>query len=127
MAWEEARGRDFDEAVVLNERGEVVSATMANIFWASDGVVHTPALSTGALVGTTRGSVIRLGEEMSVPIIEGVHNQAQLAGADEIFLTSAEVGVVIVTMFDFRRYTVAAASLALRLREAFRQQMLQEE
>src|SRR5688572_20301059 len=33
LAWEEAQARDFDEALMLNERGEIVSATMANIFW----------------------------------------------------------------------------------------------
>lgn len=124
MAWEEARARDFDEAVMMNERGEVVSATMANIFWISDGLIHTPALITGALDGTTRRCVIGLAEEMSVPIIEGVYTQAQLGAADEIFLTSTGLEAVIVTMFDFRRYTVAAASLALRLREAFRQRRL---
>src|SRR5215211_1060960 len=37
LSKEEARSRDFDEAVVLNERGEIVSATTANIFWASNG------------------------------------------------------------------------------------------
>jgi len=46
LSWEEAHARDFDEAVRLNERGEVVSATMANIFWVKDGAVHTPAPST---------------------------------------------------------------------------------
>ncbi len=46
LAWEEARGRDFDEALMLNERGEVVSATLANLFWVRDGTLHTPQLST---------------------------------------------------------------------------------
>ncbi len=32
LSWEEAQARDFDEAVMLNERGEIVSATMANHF-----------------------------------------------------------------------------------------------
>src|SRR6185503_20024036 len=40
LAWEEAQSRDFDEAVVLNERGEIVSATTANLFWAKNGTLH---------------------------------------------------------------------------------------
>jgi branched-subunit amino acid aminotransferase/4-amino-4-deoxychorismate lyase len=87
LAWEEARGRDFDESLVLNERGEVASATMANVFWVKQGTLHTPALAT----------------------------------ADEIFLTSSGLGVSLVTTFDFHRYTVPVGSVALRLREAFRQ------
>jgi branched-subunit amino acid aminotransferase/4-amino-4-deoxychorismate lyase len=121
LCWEEARARDFDEAVTLNERGEVVSATMANIFWVIDGTIHTPALSTGTLAGTTRARIIALASELSIPHVEGVYELSQLSDADEIFLTSAGLGVAIVTTFDFHRYTVPMGSVVLRLREAFRQ------
>lgn len=118
---EEARVRDFDEAVMLNERGEVVGATVANIFWATNGTLHTPALSTGALNGTTRACVLDLSARLSIPLVEGVYDLSDLGDADEIFLTSAGQGVAFVTTFDFHRYTVPAGSVALRLREAFRQ------
>ena len=121
LAREEARARDFDESVRLNERGEIVSATMANIFWISDGTIHTPSLATGALAGITRAHVITLAAELSIPIVEGIYEIAQLADADEIFLTSAGLGVGIVTTFDFHHYTVPVGNVALRLNEAFRQ------
>lgn len=121
LSWEEARSRDFDEGLVLNERGEVSSAALANVFWVRHGTVHTPALATGALAGTTRARVIELAEEMAVPLVEGVSDIHALAEADEIFLTSAGLGVALVTTFDFHRYTVPVGSVALRLREAFRQ------
>lgn len=121
VSWEEARARDFDEAVVLNERGDVVSATLANVFWVRHGTVHTPALATGALAGTTRARLIELTEELAVPLVEGVSDLHALAEAEEIFLTSAGLGVALVTTFDFHHYTVPVGSVALRLREAFRQ------
>jgi 4-amino-4-deoxychorismate lyase len=121
LGWEEARARDFDEAVVMNERGEVAAATMANIFWVKHGTVHTPALATGALAGTTRARVIELAEELAVPVVEGVHALHDLADAEEIFLTSSGLGVALVTAFDFHRYAVPVGSPALRLREALRQ------
>ncbi|MFL6210247.1 MAG: aminotransferase class IV [Pyrinomonadaceae bacterium] len=125
LAWEEARARDFDEAVCLNERGEIVSATQANIFWVTKGTAHTPALSTGALAGTTRACVLALASELALPVVEGVYDLAHLGDADEIFLTSARHGVGLATTYDFHRYTVPAGSVALRLREALRQLMLQ--
>lgn len=125
LAWEEARARDFNEAVMLNERGEVVSATMANIFWVKAGQLHTPQLSTGALAGTTRACVLNLAAELGVPVVEGVNDLAQLGDADEIFLTSAGLGLAVVTTFDFHYYTVPVGSVALRLHEAFRQLTLQ--
>ncbi|HKP73652.1 MAG TPA: aminotransferase class IV [Pyrinomonadaceae bacterium] len=121
IAWEEAHARDFHEAVVLNERSEIVSATMANVFWVTRGTLHTPALATGALAGTTRARVVALAEELAFPFVEGTYDLSDLSDADEIFLTSATHGVGIVTTYDFHRYTIPVGSVALRLREAFRQ------
>jgi len=120
LSWEEAQGRDFDEAVMLNERGEIVSATMANIFWVKDGTLHTPALSTGAIAGITRAAVIELAGKQFVPVIEGVYELANLAEADEIFLTSASLGVAFVNTFDFRQYSVAAGNICARLSDALK-------
>ena len=121
LSWEEAQAREFDEAVMLNERGEIVSATMGNIFWVKDGTVYTPTLSTGALAGVTRAAVIELANKHFIPLIEGVHELPDLTEADEIFLTSAGLSLAIVTTFDFRRYSVVAGSVAVRLRDAFRE------
>jgi aminodeoxychorismate lyase len=120
LAREEAQLRDFDEAVMLNERGEVVSATMANIFWVKEGTIHTPTLSTGAVAGITRGAVIELANKQFIPVIEGVFELADLTEADEIFLTSASLGVALVTTFDFRQYSAATANVCARLSDAFR-------
>ena len=119
LSWEEAHARDFDEAVMLNERGEIVSATMSNIFWVKDGTVHTPTLSTGALAGVTRACVIELAGKHFIPLVEGVYEMQDLTDADEIFLTSASLGVAIVTTFDFRTYSVSTGSAAATLRDAF--------
>ncbi len=121
IAWEEAHARDFHEAVLLNERGEIMGASMANIFWVTHGTIHTPALATGALAGTTRARVIALAEELAFPVVEGTYDTSHLGDADEIFLTSSAHGVGLVTTYDFHRYTVSAGSVALRLREALRQ------
>src|SRR6185437_10946981 len=89
LAWEEAQSRDFDEAVVLNERGEIVSATTANLFWAKNGTLHTPNLSTGALAGITRECAIELANQHFIPIVDGIYEMQDLTDADEIFLTSS--------------------------------------
>ncbi len=125
LAWEEARARDFDEAVMLNERGEVTSATLANLFWTRDGTLYTPTLACAAMAGTTRLCVMRLAAALSIPVVEGTFELAHLTEADEIFLTSTGRGIALITTFDFRRYTVAAGSIIVSLREALRQEMLQ--
>jgi branched-subunit amino acid aminotransferase/4-amino-4-deoxychorismate lyase len=119
LSREEAQSRDFDEAVVLNERGEIVSATTANVFWAKNGTVHTSTLSTGALAGITRECVIDIASKHFIPLVEGIYEMSDLTDADEIFLTSSGLGVSPVTTFDFRRYAAAAGSANTMIREAF--------
>lgn len=119
LAWEEAQSRDFDEAVVLNERGEIASATTANLFWVKDGTVHTPTLSTGAIAGVTRECVIDIASKHFIPLLEGVYEIGDLTDADEIFMTSSTLGVAPVTTFDFRRYTVEAGSVTAMIVQAF--------
>lgn len=119
MAWEEAQAREFDEAVMLNERGEIVSATMASIFWVREGTLHTPNLSTGTLPGVTRAAVIELATQQFIPVIEGVYELSDIVDAEEIFLTSASYGVAPVTTFDFRRYAIVPESVSVRVRDAF--------
>ena len=119
LALDEARERDFDEAMMLNERGEIVSAATANIFWTRSGTVHTPTLSTGALAGVTRECVIEIAEKHFVPLVEGVYEMNDLTDADQIFLTSSAIGVAPVTTFDFRRYSIEAGSVVSIIKDAF--------
>ena len=119
LAWEEAQSRDFDEAVVLNERGEIASATTANLFWVKNGTVHTPNLSTGAIAGITRECVIDIAGKHFLPLLEGVYEMGDLTDADEIFLTSSGLGVAPVTTFDFRRYGIEPGSVTSVIAQAF--------
>ena len=121
LSWEEAQEREFDEAIMLNERGEIAAATMANIFWVKEGTVYTPALSTGAVGGVTRNTILKLADHEAIPVVEGVYELGDLVEADEIFLTSANLGLAIVNTFDFRHYSITGESVASRLRKAFRE------
>lgn len=101
MTIDEAKSRGFDEAVCLNEREEIVSACMANIFWLKDNKLFTPGLGTGCLAGTTREYVL---DNLECKEIEAGLNV--LAVADSIFITSAGIGVVQVTEFDGRQLKI---------------------
>jgi branched-subunit amino acid aminotransferase/4-amino-4-deoxychorismate lyase len=126
LSWEEAQSRDFDEAVVLNERGELVSATTANLFWAKNGTLHTPNLNSGALAGITRECVIDIANKHFIPLLEGIYEMTDLTDADEIFLTSSSLGVAAVTTFDFRRYSVDGGRITGLIAEAYAQLIRQD-
>jgi|ERR1035437_2140124 branched-subunit amino acid aminotransferase/4-amino-4-deoxychorismate lyase len=98
LAYEDAKGRGFDEAVRLNERGHITSACMANVFWLKDGKLFTPLLATGCLAGTTR-EFIR--EDLECEEVEA--GRSDIEAADAIFLTSAGIGVVAAAEFEGRK------------------------
>ena len=102
MAFGETRSRGFDEAVRLNERGEVACACMANVFWSRGGKLFTPSLKTGCLAGTTREFVM---ENLACAEVEV--RLDELNEADQIFLTSAGLGIV--TVAEFERHTLLTA------------------
>jgi len=101
LALDEARGRGFDEAIRLNERGLLASACMANIFWRERGQLYTPGLASGCLAGTTRGFVIE-----KFGAIETDAGPQALETADAIILTSAGWGMIEAADFDGRRLEV---------------------
>lgn len=99
LALELAQSHYFAEAVRLNERKEIVSACMANIFWVKNEKLFTPSLKTGCLAGTTREFVL---ENQECFEIEAELNN--LREADAIFLTSAGLGIVQVAEFEGRKF-----------------------
>ncbi|MDI1242178.1 MAG: aminotransferase class IV [bacterium] len=106
LAYEEATKRGFHEAVRLNERAEVASACMANVFWEKDGKLFTPSLRTGCLPGTTREFVL---ENVDCEEVEaGIED---LRSAARMFLTSAGIGAISVANFDGRRLDGSAHPL----------------
>jgi branched-subunit amino acid aminotransferase/4-amino-4-deoxychorismate lyase len=97
LAFNEARSRGFDEAVRLNEKDEIASACMANVFWRKGKTIYTPSLETGSLNGTTRQFIL---ENFAVKEIAA--NISELSAAEGIFLTSSGIGSVECTFENFK-------------------------
>lgn len=100
MSLEEAKSRGFDEAVRVNERGEIASATMANLFWVDGETIYTPSLETGCLEGTTRSLVIKIAKEFGLEVYTIAAEPDEIYRVDEMFLTSAGIGIASVGNFD---------------------------
>ena len=110
LAFDAACHAGADEAVRLNERGEVASACLANIFWETDGRLFTPSLRTGCVAGTMREAVLE-----RTDCIETEADVEVLEAADAIYLSSAGIGFVAVDEFNGRSLN-SRASIADVLR-----------
>lgn len=98
----EARGRGFDNAVVCDMLGNVAELATANLFYAKDGVVFTPAPNGTFLNGITRQRTIELLRGAGTSVVETTVGYADLQGADELFSTGNYSKVVPITRIDDR-------------------------
>lgn len=119
LAFDEARGRSFAEAVMLNERGEMVSATAANLFWVRGDEIFTPSSATGCIAGITRHFVHEIAARRHLHLVEGSFTTQRLLEAREVFLTSTAREVAIVTAFDMKQYELKEARIAKMIRREF--------
>jgi len=85
---QEALKQNSYEALMRNYKGNLVECSQSNFFLVQNAVAVTPAVSDGLLEGITRNFIFEVGEELGIPVREAVLRDADLATADEAFLTS---------------------------------------
>ena len=83
----EARQKGFGTAVVLDAMGNVAEFATNNLFIVRDGTVQTPAANGAFLSGLTRRRVMELLTDDGYDVAEITLTLADLAAADEAFLT----------------------------------------
>ncbi len=84
----------FDEALLLNTRGFLAEASMANVFVVREGDVFTPRLEDGALPGVMRARVLSLCSAEGIEAHEAPVAMEDLYSASEAFLTNASIQIV---------------------------------
>jgi branched-chain amino acid aminotransferase len=92
MSKHQAEDQGFDDALMLDWRGQVSEATGANIFFVMDGALHTPTPDC-FLDGITRRTVMGLARRHQMKVVERAILPEEMAAASEVFLagTAAEV------------------------------------
>jgi len=100
MARNEAMNRRVDEALMCNSSGNLASASAANLFLVTDGILRTPSVAEGALPGTTRARVLQAAAAQHIEVREGGVTRDTLKEAAEVFLTNALIGVCPLVEID---------------------------
>ena len=121
IARELARAEDADDAIRLDDDGNVIECATSNIFIVSDGEVSTPSSDDGALPGIVRARVLTLCDKLELTSRVRDLTVRDLRGADELFVTSSLRGVVAVTRLDGLR--VAAGPVTSQLTAAYAEEM----
>ncbi|HEX4234591.1 MAG TPA: aminotransferase class IV [Caldimonas sp.] len=114
----DAYDRGADTSCVVDSDGNVAEGPGFNVFAVRDGAVRTPA--RGVLEGVSRRTVLELCETLAIPLRVAALPAADLADADEVFLSSTGGGVLPIAKVDGRALRAAfPGPVTRRLHDAY--------
>jgi len=114
----DAQARGFDEALLLNDRGDVAEGSGENLFNVRDGVLITNDADADILPGITRASVLALAREAGITSRVRPLTVDDLAACEEAFFTGTAAEVVPIVRIDDRDFG-AEGPLTERLRTTY--------
>jgi branched-chain amino acid aminotransferase len=110
----------FSEAIALDVNGYLSEGSGENLFVVSEGILHTPPLTSSLLPGITRGSIIQLAKGAGLEVKELNIPREMLYVADELFFTGTAAEVTPIRSVD--KIKVAdgkPGAVTMKLQKAF--------
>ena len=99
LSKQEAESKGYDDALMLDWRGQVAEATGANIFFMKEKEIHTP-MPDCFLNGITRRTVIDIAKEKGFEVIERKIELEELDNFEQCFITGTAAEVTPVSVID---------------------------
>lgn len=126
LACQEAKDKGFDEALVLDEKGNVAESSGANVFYEKDGKLYTPQKGN-ILPGITRATVFEICNQLGISYEEKLFTPQEMQGADAAFFcgTAAEI-VAVESLNDIPFRMNWEDSLSAKIQQAYRHLVVEE-
>ena len=99
-AVQEAQRKGFDEALLLNSRGEVAEGSGENLFVVKSGTLITNDRDASILMGVTRASILELTRDLGLETRVQPISVEDVYHADELFFTGTAVEVTAIREVD---------------------------
>ncbi len=112
MSKHAAEDAGYNDALMLDWRGQVAEATGANVFFLKDGVLHTPTPDC-FLDGITRRTVMKLAQRRNIEIVERVIWPEELESFEQAFLTGSAAEVTPLAEIGPWRFEVGSLTQQL--------------
>jgi|TARA_B100001167_G_C16741953_1_gene291487 branched-chain amino acid aminotransferase len=120
MAKLDALRAGFDDAILLDSKSSVSEGTGENIFVIKNGEIVTPPTSASILVGITRGSIMKIAQDMGMEIKERDVSRVELYQADEVFFSGTAAEVTAIVEIDNRKIgTGKIGEITKKIRDSY--------
>ena len=127
LARQEARKAGYDDALLLNEKGNLSESSAGNVFMVKNGVLKTPPENSGFISGVVREVVMEIASELNIKYLETDLGLEDLYQADETFLTNSIIEVMpLVSVNDRTIGTGQPGIVTGKILERFREKVNHE-
>ncbi len=113
----EAIRNGYDTCIFLNEAGKVSEGPGSCFFMVVRGTLVTPMLTDSVLESITRDTVIKLAENLGIPVVERTVDRTELYTCDEAFLCGSAMELTPVLSID--RYELGEGGITKKLHKAY--------
>jgi branched-chain amino acid aminotransferase len=96
----ESQKAGYEEAILLDDHGQVCEGSGENIFVVREGQIVTPPQTSSILDGINRKSVMQIARDLGHEVVERNLARAELYLADEVFMTGTAAEMVPVREID---------------------------
>lgn len=127
LACQEAQEKGFNEAILLDEQGNVAESSGANVFFEKDGMLFTPSKGN-ILPGITRATVFEICNELNIPYQEKFFKPEEMKDADAAFFCGTAAEIVALESLDNVPFKLNwEESLSAKIQTAYRHLVLEED
>lgn len=95
---------NVDDAILINQNGNVIEATGSSLFAVKNGVLYTAPVSEGCVAGVMRSVIMEVAQANRIAVYEVPLPLSILLNSDEVFLTNAVKGITWVGAYRQKRY-----------------------
>ena len=106
-----------DEAIMLDEKENVVSVTQGNIYLIFGNKLLTPKLDRCGVVGSRRSLILELARSLKMDAIEADISIDQIQQANEVFISNSVIGIQPVTSIE--NHKLGQNPLTEKIQKAF--------
>ena len=111
-----AKENNYHNCLLLNTNKSIIEALNGNVFLVQGNSIKTPPLADGCLKGIVREQLIEIiTKSPDYDLIEASVSPFELQKADEIFITNVIQGIVPVTKFRKKVYTLVTSKALLKM------------
>ena len=103
LATQESKRNGYDEAILLDQLGNISEAPGENIVIIRKEKLLTPPSSSSALEGITKDSVAKIAEDLGYDIVEREIPRTEIYFADEVFLTGTAAEITSIISVDGKK------------------------